>query len=477
MYDPQRLHPITMILTFGKRMKDFLVPFAILLFSGIKENHLYFYILLAGVLLFLLASAFISWLRHTYQFDEKELRIEHGVFVRKKRYIPYERIQSIDVTEGVLQRMFGLAKVQIETAGGNPLEGAEAVLPAISKQKAQSIQAFFIAAKESVHPELKIEDEQSSETVYQINTVQLLLLALTSGGVGVVVSAAFAILTQLDNVIPYKKWFGEAEKIVENSILLASVMAFSGFFILWIIAFIGMMLKYANYKVVKTKQDLIITYGLLARRQLTIPLNRIQAVRISENVLRQMLGLATVYLVSAGGSFENKEGARVMLIPLMKREQVQNAVNPLLTDYHINSVFFPLPRRAAPRYIIRSWFVAVPIVTLSLIFLKLWGLFSLILLAAATIWSYLGYKDAGWNIEEMQLSLRYRTMTRNTVFMKKNRVQSMKVRETFFQRRKRLATIDTFIKSGMGIAGGKVTDISQDDVKKIYEWYMAKRQG
>src|SRR5699024_9574304 len=65
------------------------------------------------------------WLRYTYRVEEDELRIEYGIFIRKKRYISKHRIQSIDLSAGIIHRLFGLVSVQIETAGsGTDAEGS-----------------------------------------------------------------------------------------------------------------------------------------------------------------------------------------------------------------------------------------------------------------------------------------------------------------------------------------------------------------
>ena len=62
--------------------------------------------------------------------------------MKKKRYIPFERIQSLDFSEGILQRPFGLVKVKVETASSSSSE-AEAVLTAIKKSDALAIQEFL----------------------------------------------------------------------------------------------------------------------------------------------------------------------------------------------------------------------------------------------------------------------------------------------------------------------------------------------
>lgn len=477
MYKRKRLHPIAIGIKTMKYIKDLLFPFIAVLFLGQKGTGAIWISIIfsTGVLTILIITSVLSWYRYTYQLTEKELQIEYGIFVRKKRYIPFERIQSLDRTEGVLQRLFGLVKVQIETAGGDPLEGAEAVLSAISKQESQAIEEFFAKAKNGQLPAEASANRQSSIPIYKITTGQLLLLSLTSGGAGVAISAVFAFLSQFDQLIPYKRLYGDVERLVASGIMAVAVMVFIVLLLIWIVALIGMMLKYANFTVHKTEDDLIISQGLLSRRQITIPLKRIQAVRISENIVRQLLGFATVYLESAGGSNENKEGSRVMLLPLVRLEQVPAMINDVLTDYSMISTLKPAPKRAMIRYMIRSCFVSIPIVAIAVIFLKAWGFLSLILFGVMTFWAFLMYKDAGWNLENQQLTLRYRTVNRHTIFMKKNKIQCLEVKEGFLQKKKELATIETFLKSGIGSTGGKVTDLDRRDIEKVYSWYAAKK--
>lgn len=481
MSKPKRLHPIAMVIKIIKKIKEQLISLIVLLWAGYKGSGvgiwLFFIIPSAVFLIFIMVTSVLSWYRYTYALNDKELCIEYGILTRKKRYIPYERIQSLDVTEGILQRIFGLVKVQIETAGGNPLEGAEVVLSAISKQESQLIHAFFTEAKKGQLTTAGPVNQDNPATIYKISATPLLLLSLTSGRVGVAISAIFAFLSQFDNFIPYKRLYSDAERLIASSMMAAAVMILIGLFLIWIFAFIGMLLKYADFTVQKTEEDLMISQGLLARRKITIPLKRIQAVRISENIVRQLLGCATVYIESAGGSNVNKEGSRVMLLPLVKLDQVAPMINAALAEYNIVHSFEKAPKRAMIRYMIRSWLISVPIVAAAVLFFKEWGLLSLMLFAVMTCWAYFMYKDAGWNLEDQQLAFRYRWINRQTIFMKKNRIQCLRVYEGFFQRKKGLATIEAFLKSGMGGTGGKVTDLNMGDIRRIFSWYAAKKDG
>jgi putative membrane protein len=471
MSEPKRLHPIVILLTIGKRIKDLIFTFIALFFLWNNGGKLLLFGVFTIVILAIVVTSILSWLRYTYRLEQNELRIEYGVFVRKKRYIPLERIQSLDVSEGILQQLCGMVKVQIETAGGSGKDEAEAVLSAISKDEARYIQEYVTAAKNSSVQTVDSVQQAASQIVYKITPSQLLLLSLTSGGVGVVISAVLAFFSQLDEFIPYEKLFRGVEQWAVSNLIVIVFFVFIGFVIAWIIALIGTMLKYANFTVTKTEQDLVISQGLLEKRQITIPLTRIQAIRINENIIRQWLGYGSVIVESAGGSASNREGSKVLLLPLVKLHTIGEILGPRLTDYQFRLSFNPVPKRAMIRYVFRSWIIIVPVVVMAIFFFKAWGLLSLIALAWFTLWGILKYRDAGWNLEEQQLNLRYRTIVRSTIFIKKNKIQSLESKESYFQKRKELGNLEVFVKVGFGGGGGRVIDMDQKDLKEVYSWF------
>ncbi|MCY7932310.1 PH domain-containing protein, partial [Bacillus inaquosorum] len=115
------------------------------------------------------------------------------------RYISIDRIQTMNTSAGVIQQIFKLVKLQIETAGGG--KEAEAVLSAISVEEAERIKEAVFKKKaqrhESEHDKEWLEAEQElipavePEEHYRMNMKELLMAASTSGGIGVIISAVF----------------------------------------------------------------------------------------------------------------------------------------------------------------------------------------------------------------------------------------------------------------------------------------------
>ena len=88
---------------------------------------------LSGLLLALLVIGGVlgglSWWRTKYWIEGDELRVDTGVVSRQSRRIRVDRLQGIDVVQPLVARLFGLAELKMDVAGGGAREGSLAFLP------------------------------------------------------------------------------------------------------------------------------------------------------------------------------------------------------------------------------------------------------------------------------------------------------------------------------------------------------------
>ena len=59
----------------------------------------------------------VDFRHHSYQVDDLGIEIRRGVFWRRVINVPRSRVQHIDVSQGPIERRFGLGGVAIYTAG------------------------------------------------------------------------------------------------------------------------------------------------------------------------------------------------------------------------------------------------------------------------------------------------------------------------------------------------------------------------
>ncbi|WP_157783038.1 PH domain-containing protein [Alkalibacillus haloalkaliphilus] len=138
MSDPKRLHPAAVIFRLISILKNLVYVIGATVIATMG-NDLFNYVALgiAGLIALFVISSVIEWFRFRYSVVGDELRIEQGLIVRKKRYISKNRIQSIDLTQSVVHRLFNLTKVQIETAGSDL--STDASLSAVTLKEGQAL--------------------------------------------------------------------------------------------------------------------------------------------------------------------------------------------------------------------------------------------------------------------------------------------------------------------------------------------------
>jgi membrane protein YdbS with pleckstrin-like domain len=96
--------------------------------------------LLAPVLAFaLFVVVFLpqrKWRRWGYCGTDEQLRVARGWLFRTDTIVPFKRIQHIDVAQGPVERVFGLASLTVHTAGTH---NSIVTLPGLTRSDAEAM--------------------------------------------------------------------------------------------------------------------------------------------------------------------------------------------------------------------------------------------------------------------------------------------------------------------------------------------------
>lgn len=484
-----KLHPAAVIINFVKALKDLMIPIIILVvangfnfnFDVRDKEFIGDLIPILFVFAFVLISfvnGLIKWWTFTYWFEDRELRVEYGLFVKKKRYIPFDRIQSLNYKEGIFHRIFGLVQVMVETAGsknGKP----EAELTAITKPAAQQIEEEMKRAKQqdgSTTGEMESEVvviSPPAKLIHKMSTKDLLLLATTSNGIGVVLAGIIAVVSQFADLIPFEEIYDEMAHLVKFGVLFIALIVIMSLIIAWLISVAMTFLSYYDFTVTEEEERLVITRGLLEKKRITIPLNRVQAVKIVENPFRQILGLATVVVESAGGGFGNEKDKKIVLFPLISKKDALKPLSELFPTFDFSyTMQIHSPEKARPFFYRLNIFWTIPIMAIVSYLFYPYGLLVLlgfIPVALIGIWQH---QTAGFTIEGQQLTIVSRSISRVTFFAQKHRIQVVQQSQSCFQKRKQLASARIVVmSSGMQGAAAKAYHMEEHHIDNIMKWY------
>ena len=82
-----------------------------------------------------------------YLVRENDISFQRGIIIFKSISIPFNRIQHVEVNQGIMAKMFHLSSVKIYTAGGS---SSDLSIPGLPVNDAQKLKAF-LSEKISAH--------------------------------------------------------------------------------------------------------------------------------------------------------------------------------------------------------------------------------------------------------------------------------------------------------------------------------------
>jgi putative membrane protein len=308
---PRHLHPAEIVLAALENLREILIAAVVGLLVGGGAGGMP---PLAGVMLALggvvvaAVVGYVRWRHTTYSVAGEALHFRRGVISPDETSVPLGRIQAIDSTQGPVQRLFRVQELHVQTAGGGS-EG-EIVLRAVSAAAASELHA----AAGLPAPVARDLPE------WRLGLGALLVTAVTAPQLGVILPLVGAFAAAGDDV-----FFGggEGEQLIDTlrddpGALVLVVIAVAVAALL--LSFLGAIVAFAGFSLVRDGERLRIRRGLLARRAASVPLARVHAVDVVEGVLRRPFGLASVRMETAG--YRSEAAAAQTLLPLVRVRDV-----------------------------------------------------------------------------------------------------------------------------------------------------------
>ena len=90
----------------------------------------------------------ISYKHLYYELGPEEFNLYSGILNKKRVHVPYQRIQSVDQRASLIQRIFGVCNVSIDTAGG--ASNKAVMVPYVQKTQAEELRRELFARKQYV---------------------------------------------------------------------------------------------------------------------------------------------------------------------------------------------------------------------------------------------------------------------------------------------------------------------------------------
>ncbi|KRC64222.1 hypothetical protein ASE12_05245 [Aeromicrobium sp. Root236] len=359
---------------------------------------------LGGGLVVGMVFGFLSWRFTRYVIDGTELRINSGIITKASRRIPYERIQSVDIAEPLVARVFGLAELRIEMAGG---KDSRTSLRFLKLTDARDLRRVLLARAHGTSPDdAPVEEQRSVITVVSPERVMIgtvLSLDFLFAAVGSIALIAGAI------------WFGQLVVALGGIIPLGT----------WLAQIIAKrILQQWEFTLSRGDGGLRIERGLLSRTSQTIPYARVQGIAIKEPFVWRRFGWLRLEVDVAGyAAHGNDEGvdSSSILLPIADRALADAVIAELIPGSDTDVPHIAAPRRSRP-------------------------------------FAPIGWRYRWVGANERTFVAREGWVERTTSIVPHHKTQSVELRQGPLQRRRRLATVEVHTPQGPVDADGRNLD-------------------
>lgn len=479
-----------------KRIKQNIYLIALPFVSeSVRDYILYFYLGLIALVVLQFIYTYVLFRKYTFYISDDAFHLHKGLFKRREIEIPFDRIQNINLQQNFLQQILSVVGLDIETAGESK---AEVQIRALRKEDAEELKRLLLVRKheklseDDLDNQFNFQDEtnnklnddlQYNETVvFKLSFLELLKVGLSSNilkGLSLVlafIAYAFNMFSDF-----YKQSYEEflTEQITTTNhyftgqFLLIFLAGFTFIAIGFLVTAIFTIIKYFNLRVIQLDQDYEVEYGLFNRFKKVLKSSKVQTLEFRTNPVRKLFGFENAF-VSQASAEETSEKNKIGLVGL-PADYVKLFFKILFDGRVLKEQSFI--RLKCQLFRLRVDLSRLFFAIIALFSLFIWhqsSIYSFIALLLLSVllaaFSYLRVKKSYVSFSDHMLKIGSGIIGTRTTYLEIYKIQSIKVSQSIFQKRRNLSSITIYTASG----SLKVKYLDAEHVNKLTNYLMFK---
>ena len=315
-----RLHPWSWLFVLIQQLKQFIFPLIVLVFFGARSGRDEWWQsmgpLIAMVVLVLIAIA--RYFTYRYRIGADGLTIRSGWLERSVREIPFARIHNVGIKQTLLHRLFGVAEVRLESAGGQKPEAEMRVLSLAAAADLEDVirhrgRRDATDAQDVGDGVAATRTAPADTTLLSLPLGEVLRLGLISNRGMIIVAAAFGAIWQVfperqvtnTMIAGGRQAFGYATHAHWSWLQtgLAALSLIAVFLLATRLLSVGQtLLQYYGFRLSESGERITVERGLLARLRTSVVRRRIQSWTLHEGVVHRLLGRRSLRVDTAVAS-------------------------------------------------------------------------------------------------------------------------------------------------------------------------------
>ncbi|MCY7338739.1 MAG: PH domain-containing protein [Sphingomonas bacterium] len=479
---PERLHPWYLVSGLGSSLRQMVGAYIAVGYFAATGSWRTAAMMLGAISLFVVVGIFLYWRRFEFRVGANEIRIDSGILNRLHRSIPFDRIQDVDITQGPLARLLGLARVRFETGGSAGAKQDDGSLDAISLARAEAIRDQVRARCGTITVDAE-EAAAERAPLFAMDLRRVLLAGVFNFSLAVVAGLAGASQT-IGNAAgfdPFTRRFWR-DALAAGSPLADFVLAhrvtaaLAGMVLLIVVGLVTgvgrTVLRDYRFRLDRTATGFRRRRGLVTLTDVTLPLQRVQAAIIATGPLRAKFGWRDLKLQSLGKD-EGSKGDHVVA-PLATTHEVAailaelewRPVDPTLSWHRVSPAHAWTFTAAMALLIIPA--------AVQLLLVPLLGVAGLVLIAAVIGARWLGWRRTRYTLDDDRLLVHSGWWRRRLVILPLASIQSVDLTENLISRRFGVASLTIGVASGRGYSAHGIASLTSEIAGALRQRLLAK---
>ncbi len=455
----ERLHPLYLVTGLGKALKGAWGIVAGMAVLGSQGRWWLVAVIAVGFVIFSVASLLLTWLKFEYRVGADELRIDSGFLSRNSRAIPFDRVTDVDLEQGPLHRLFGLARVRLETGASAGAKNEDGVLDTIALDRAESLRDHIRARRgRAIATDIAddTDDAIAAPPLFAMDKSRVAIAGLFNFSLAVV-AGLFGVTQTFGDVLgfdPFKRafWISLADRSgpLRDYILAHQFIAVIGGAMVLILLGIatGMvrtLLREHGFRLDRTGAGLRRRRGLLTLTDVTVPAKRVQAAILASGPVRRAFDWCELKLQSL--AMDGAKGDHVVA-PLAHPQEAAAILGSLGWPVAPSTGAWSTVSRA---YVTSLAAILVPASLVALVVGLLVEPLALLWIVGAGIAiavRWLGWRTTRYSLSDEALFVEQGWWRRHRSILPTRNIQSIDLAQSFWSRAFGICTLR------LGVAGG-----------------------
>ncbi|MBB5153229.1 PH domain-containing protein [Saccharopolyspora phatthalungensis] len=464
-----------------------LVPTAgFMLLSGAEAQTLLNTVLIwVGADVLITALVAIDWWFTWYRITADRFELRRGNLTRSHRWIPRDRIRSVDLTSAPSHRLFRVTTVKVGT-GGQAGDSSELKLDSIARHHAESLRQELLFGGASTSDTAAASDADSiaagaDHTIARLNPAWFRYSALTLSLALIVWGAIGSAVGSFSELLKAVGFYDAiADTVLSMSLWMVVTAGLAMVLLVGVIGAIALSVEmWWGFRLTRERGDTLrVKRGLLTTRSVSLEERRLRGIELSEPLLLRWAGGARLNAVATGlkQKQEDRQPENKTLLPPAPRAEAQRVASAVLRERKspADAELRRHPRAALRRRTTWALVSAMPFVaaaavaaTIGWVPIALAAAVAVVTVAVAVGFAVDAYRNLGHEVTDRYLITRSGSGIRRTVTLQRSGIIGWRITRTVFQRRADLMSVGATTAAGCSIY--EVHDVSTESGLELAE--------